>query len=356
MTEPAGETTALDQLRQKLGREWPAIARADRAAQAMRAQLRGALRNLDSVDTSIVVFGSLARNEWTSKSDLDWTLLIDGQADPEHLTATQRISDRLAALDIPKPGRGGVFGKMAFSHDIIHRIGGQDDTNQNTTQRILLLLESRAIDRDEAYDRVITQILHRYLLDDRGLIYGGGKYKVPRFLLNDIVRFWRTMTVDFVYKQREHAGEAWALRDAKLRLSRKLIFVSGLLLCFHCHLEMPAEIRRSLSENSIPVLVDHLKKDVQSTPLEIVAAALLSSRASGQTARNLLDAYDAFLAMLDDPQKRGRLKELRWEDLHADPTFREMLEISHQFQGALSKLFFEEDPDLFDLIKFYGVF
>jgi hypothetical protein len=28
---------------------------------------------------------------------------------------------------------------MAFSHGIVHRIGGQNDTNKNTTQRILLL-------------------------------------------------------------------------------------------------------------------------------------------------------------------------------------------------------------------------
>ncbi len=31
---------------------------------------------------------------------------------------------------------------MDLGHDIIHQIGGQYDTNKNTTQRILLLLES----------------------------------------------------------------------------------------------------------------------------------------------------------------------------------------------------------------------
>ncbi|HEV2991737.1 MAG TPA: nucleotidyltransferase domain-containing protein [Candidatus Angelobacter sp.] len=29
---------------------------------------------------SLVVFGSLARGEWTTGSDLDWTYLVDGQA------------------------------------------------------------------------------------------------------------------------------------------------------------------------------------------------------------------------------------------------------------------------------------
>jgi len=37
---------------------------------------------------------------------------------------------------------------MAFRHDIIHQIGGQNDTNKNTNHRILLLLESRAIGKN----------------------------------------------------------------------------------------------------------------------------------------------------------------------------------------------------------------
>src|SRR5580698_11498030 len=39
-----------------------------------------------SEDTSLVVFGSLARGEWTDASDVDWTYLIDGQANSDHLT------------------------------------------------------------------------------------------------------------------------------------------------------------------------------------------------------------------------------------------------------------------------------
>jgi predicted nucleotidyltransferase len=100
-----------------------------------------------SDDTSLVVFGSLARGEWTSGSDLDWTYLIDGGANPDHLLIAQiiqRLLERNEAKFRP-PGPTGTFGNMAFSHDIIHQIGGQNDTNKNTTQRILLLLESCAI-------------------------------------------------------------------------------------------------------------------------------------------------------------------------------------------------------------------
>ena len=38
------------------------------------------IRKYTSEDTSLVVFGSLGRDEWTSNSDLDWTFLIDGGA------------------------------------------------------------------------------------------------------------------------------------------------------------------------------------------------------------------------------------------------------------------------------------
>jgi|SRR5579872_4562191 len=77
-----------------------------------------------SEDTSLVVFGSLAREEWTSKSDLDWTYLIDGGANSDHLKISQEIQRLLKDEGYAEPGPTGTFGNMAFSHDIIHQIGG----------------------------------------------------------------------------------------------------------------------------------------------------------------------------------------------------------------------------------------
>ena len=98
-----------------------------------------------SLDTSLVVYGSLARNEFTNGSDLDWTYLIDGQANSDHLSIANKISDTLKDAGFKSPNQQGAFGAMVFSHPLIHRIGGEDDTNRNMTQRILLLLESVAI-------------------------------------------------------------------------------------------------------------------------------------------------------------------------------------------------------------------
>ena len=122
-----------------------------------------------SEDTSLVVFGSLARGEWTSGSDLDWTYLIDAAASPAHAVIAHKIQKFLKKNEkiFRPPGATGTFGNMAFSHDIIHQIGGPNDTNRNTTQRILLLLESCAIGkRNEAHERVIRVVMDRYLDED----------------------------------------------------------------------------------------------------------------------------------------------------------------------------------------------
>jgi hypothetical protein len=113
--------------------------------------------------------------------------LIDGSADPKHYDLLRKIGSLIDGLAAKPPGPEGTFGKMVFSHGLIHEIGGEDDTNLNTTRRLLLLLESRAVGRDVAYNNVVRGILDRYLLEDRGFWRGSG-HRVPRFLQNDFAR------------------------------------------------------------------------------------------------------------------------------------------------------------------------
>jgi len=57
-----------------------------------------------------------------------------------------------------------------------------------------------------------------------------GEEDVPRFLLNDLARYWRTMAVDYqakVWKRHDSAG--WALRYLKLRMSRKLTYAGSVV-------------------------------------------------------------------------------------------------------------------------------
>lgn len=304
-------------------------------------------------------FRSLARNESTRGSDLDWTLLIDGQADPQHVRAAQEIGGMLDKLEKTKPGPTGVFGGLTFSHDLIHAIGGQADTNANTTRRILLLLESCVVGPDhQVRDRVVRHLFSRYVGEDRGYHQSREwQVKVPRFLLNDIVRFWRTMAVDYASKRRDRAHKGWALRNFKLRLSRKLIFVSGLAMCLRCQLTPSDHMKKTnfdTEEEFHQALGDFLVQLSNSTPLDIVAQLCLDFNAI-EAGGKIFDAYEGFLEVLDDSAKRDKLEKLDVDESD-DKVFEDTRAIGNAFQDGLSKLFFNSNEKLTEATQRYGVF
>jgi hypothetical protein len=358
MTPQTG-TSAVDSLSEKVGKRWPAIDAARKGAATELDRIAAILgdHRLIPSDTSFVVFGSLARREWTVGSDVDWTLLVDGQADPNHLKVAQTIASRFVQAKLQAPGPTATFGGLAFSHEIIHQIGGEEDTNKNMTRRILLLLESTSVGSPDAYDRVTSSVINRYLDNDISFLSRSGqRYKVPRFLLNDIVRYWRTMCVDYATKHRERQGEKWALRNAKLRLSRKLIFASGLLLCFNCFLKPPLGIG-SLFEvpGHLEPLAAHLRGYVRTTPLDILADAT-ASFAKLETTLLIFDAYDQFLAMMNDGEVRTHLGSLKPAEVQKDHVFAEIARISERFQDGLNRLFLDDNQQLAELTRKYGIF
>ncbi len=376
----AQESRPVFQLSVSLGCRWKNIERAHEETVTAEAALLALLRRkvgekFPSEDANLVVFGSLGRREWIDwLSDLDWTLLIDGQCKPGHFQIAQDIQEALKneyriteagkVYRFAEPGPTGTFGSMGFSHQLVHLIGGQEDTNKNMTQRILLLLESVPIIAGNSRERVLKAIIQRYLEEEPHLIESDRThFKVPRFLLNDIVRFWRTMAVDFASKQRDRGGDGWGLRNAKLRMSRKLIFAAGLLTCFSCNLEEKLQANISTDERDIKTarsknlahLQHHILHYVSQTPLDIVAIAVKEYGIDRAIAEKLFSAYDEFLGLIGNPEKRVSLKNLCAENSRTDPVFRQVQDFSSRFSDALNQIFFN-DPKLGPMTREYAVF
>jgi len=312
-------------------------------------------------DSAFVVFGSLARKEYTNGSDLDWTLLIDGQTHPQDTKTTVDLKALLERENWKQPSPRGIFGSLSFGHSLVHDIGGPGDTYINTTCRVLLLLESLAIVGGIVRDRVIRAVLARYLEEDTHFHPSNGSRSfVPRFLLNDIVRYWRTVAVDYATKTKEHDHKKWALRNIKLRMSRKLIFVSGLLMCFLCQLsreKIPAD--RDIfgdSDASNARFVNFLARMIGQTPLDLLASVLLDRGLQQGTGELIFDNYDKFLAALDDAKKRAWLENLTYEEAKTDDLFNELRQVSKNFQEGLRRLFFEDDSELRKLSQVYAIF
>ncbi len=306
-------------------------------------------------DMDLVIFGSIARDECTGKSDADWTLLLDGQSDPNDDETGRYIRQKMVKTGLADPSPSGLFGQITFSHDLIHYIGGEEDTNSNLSKRILLLLESERIDLGEsadsygtAYSRVILGILERYLSSDSAFHSDHGKLdNVPRFLLNDIVRFWRTMCVDFAYKQREQGGKKWTLRNIKLRMSRKIIFIKGLLMCASSYKK---------PEMSLAELKTNFNRIISLKPLNFIVDELVKYNIPDNLIIQLLDAYNKFLEMLDSDDLRDYIETLPMKDVYKDERFLEARNNAHLFQEALDHIFFYEDTALKQFTLKYGVF
>jgi hypothetical protein len=284
-------------------------------------------------------------------------LLVDGRVNARHADAASRIAEIFRAGD-RTPGPTGVFGGLAFSSNIVHFIGGDEDTNTNTTRRILLLLESRSLgDNDQVREAVLKALLNRYVDEDLHY-HEPSRFRVPRFLLNDYVRYWRTMAVDSAQKRRDRTHK-WALRNVKLRLSRKLIFVAGLLACLNCDLHPSVDLqeaRRANDRDDVSrAMTEFLLSFSQRPPLETLAGAFLKY-GRFDLARLSLDAYEDFLTILDNADLRGRLENLQPAQAMADDTFNRGRRDAQSFQEGLTDLFFNTDDRLRRAAEIDGVF
>ena len=360
---------ALEALRKDCGQEWPALVAARKLTETQCRSIRDEMvASIGSfpADVDLVVCGSLARGEYTEGSDIDWTLLVDGAVNSSHLDIARNIEGFLKAKGYKEPGPTGTFGNLAFSHDLIHLIGGDTDSNANTTRRILLLVESCSLAHGVVRERVIRAILSRYLEEDTHFkLKPGNKGAIPRFLINDVVRYWRTVAVDYANKVRSRGGQGWVLRNLKLRLSRKLIFVSGLLMCLECELDPELPDRppsKPESEGSKDKSFPYIQKLSQSTnrkPLEILACAVqrhAQQHKKSALAEKLFGSYDYFLSKLGDPEVRKNLSKLDYQQAQSDSEFNALRDAGQTFQEGLIDLFFKSDDRLTELTQEYAVF
>jgi Putative nucleotidyltransferase DUF294 len=328
MSAPA---TPLERLQQRSGRAFPALAAA-RERTAARLGERAALLDGVTIDrnAAVVLMGSWGRRELTAGSDDDYLVLVRGLAPPGGWGAEQETAAKVAerfARDpggFSAPGRQGVFAEVVYGGDLL-RVGLDDDTNTNLTRRMLLVLESVAACNASVLAGVRLDVIQDYL---SGALRD---HRPPRFLLNDLVRYWRTIGVDFVAKDRERGGVGWGLRNAKLRTSRKLLFASGLLPVLRCH-ELRAE-----------AIAPFLAEQFAMPPTDRIADAFLRYGAIEQGA-DALAAYDAFLALMNDDDARAELAAVAGRAAaDASPRWREVADLGGTIERSLLALLFETE-------------
>lgn len=253
--------------------------------------------------------GSLARGELTSQSDFD--------AYPMYVPRFKKPAEALFAqvqehAGLKEFSAEGAFGRPVPAATMRKRIGGQGDDNLRFTRRMLLILESVCIGNSQVYSDTLEALVCRYISNDIT------EKQIGRFLLNDVVRFYRTMCVDFEFKTVEQKKpKPWGIRYTKLIFSRKLIYFSGVVMCAELA-NMPANKKR-----------DRLLELCSQPPIDRLLSCMADDILSA------LREYDAFLALLDDPTVRRSLANV--ELLRATHTdkFKEIKDSGHRYSSAL---------------------
>jgi hypothetical protein len=295
------------------------------------ADLRARLADFEhDDDAAVVMLGSWGRRELTSQSDDDFLVLVNGA----ERDGVRPRTDELAGV-LGVAGQTGTFGAAAFCEHLVNRIGLDQDDNANLTRRMLLMLESVPVAGDDAYRECWEHVLDAYLVDsirDR---------HPPRFFLNDLIRYWRTICVDFVGKERGEPDK-WGLRTAKLRTGRKLLYASGLL-----PLLLTGELQR---DEMRAFLIEQLG----APPTDRVAFAFLRAGATDAGLRTLR-AYDRWVGMLDQAEVREELGRLTRDETERSEVFQEVRRLAIDMEQGLLALLFDTQP-LRGLTREYAIF
>jgi len=254
----------------------------------------------------VVAFRSLARREYTAASDVDYLVIVNAMPDdpaaPRELMQKVKdlITEEAEAAGAPKnPGTSGLFGRATGIFDIIHQVGLLDDTNHTHTVRMEILQDSVSL-LDQTLH--VGRTIRRYLA-----LFEARQDRPPRFLLNDMLRYWRQITIDYQAKAPTGGHEPKAvLRYLKLLTTRKNLFACSVL-------PLIAPRDETVSWD------DYLNGIYTLPPLARLATVTQSAPDFVQEAvRTVFSTIDLIVQRTDSADKRRQFEEIAWESRRDD--------------------------------------
>lgn len=297
---------------------YPHIAASRAHSSSVIDQVRAALgelsaRDLPGVDRiAVVVCGSFGRGEGGANSDFDYYLLHDEAVDPEAVAA--KVRDRLRRLGLRQPAEGGAFAELQPMNVLVSTIGGAEETNALMTRRLLLMLESDWAFNRPLFERILERLVEAYIPDHTT------EQNLALFFLNDVIRYYRNICVDFEMKTRGERAKGWGVRNIKLVFSRKLLYFSGVIAAAETA-DLPPKDKRA-----------RLLELLRLPPLERLAVVFGPDRAA-----EALSLYDGFLADINRADTRRAL-DAPPAAVRETALYRDLKNRGHRFSQALLTL------------------
>lgn len=269
---------------------------------------------LDTI--SIITTGSYGRDEASENSDLDIFILSEKILDENQKSI---LSELLTSLIQPilqrhickDNGSSNTFGTKVITSisELSDHVGGISDSNQNLTRRMLTILEGRSLFNDNLFENLRNILLTKYISINEN--------ELTRYFLNDLIRYYRTITTDFQRKMDD--GQDWGLRNIKLKFSRKLIYFSGITIVYEL-------LKFDTSENKITRALELIKIP----PLERLYSVF--NEYNSEQISQIFKEYDSFLEALERDENRKILNNCKKENKDECELYKELNQKSKKYE------------------------
>jgi hypothetical protein len=204
-------------------------------------ELRNRISQIEELrknELCVYTTGSYGRLEASENSDID-LFFIDTNCENQTSNLDKTLINAeiikiCRNLDLQEFSKDGLYLNIHKLSDIKTNLGSPADDYKNYfTARMLMLLESKHLYNQELYDFSVKQLIESYFVDfhDHTINFK------PVFLANDIIRFWKTLCLNYEHRRRRkqsdgvESSEKYVAhsKNLKLKFSRKLTCFSFLL-------------------------------------------------------------------------------------------------------------------------------
>ena len=199
-------------------------------------KLKSELGNIDPLNTleniAIYATGSYARLEASEHSDIDLFFVnsLDSKDEVSRLDELRffaQIIEIGEKLRFPTFSGDGEYLQILSASDMLGNLGGpEDDYHNYFTARMLLLLESYPLLNVAPYKLLLEKVVEAYFRDYPD---HAGDFK-PVFLINDILRFWKTLCLNYEHKRNRPREDP--ARKLKQQIKNFKLKFSRLMTCF----------------------------------------------------------------------------------------------------------------------------
>lgn len=263
----------------------------------LRERLASA-ENLVRDNACMYVTGSFGRGEACANSDLDLFIVgrTDGGDPPKRLLTRldeiclkAQLIQTVRDLGFPEFSGDGEYLEHYSVEQLVRSLGKPEDDATNTfTARLLLILESRHLIGEPAYQDAVDGVIAAYWRD-----YAEHRNDfLPAYLTNDILRLWRTFCVNYEARTQTEPDP----RRQKRRLKSYKLKHSRLLTCYSALLYLMAVWNEKKSVS--PEDAGHMVRLTPTARIEALCA-MKSLAAAVEPLRKVLDRYAVFLQRTD---------------------------------------------------------